>query len=78
MTQSFECVLLALSEMRSIGHITAALQMRMIQMDLNPEYIRRECAMYLDDEERMDDVPCGSRHMIEWATRLLEQTQCTK
>jgi hypothetical protein len=50
----------------------------MIQMDLNPEFIRRECAMYLDDEERMDDVPCGSKHLIDWATKLLEVAQCKK
>lgn len=70
MTQNLELVLLALCEMRSMGYITAARQLQMINMDMNPEYIRRECAMFLDKESETDVVPSGAKGIFDWGRAL--------
>lgn len=54
---------------------SSGLQLQMIEQDINPEKIRRECILFLRGEEEQDDVQTGSRHIIEFVDRVISEIQ---
>lgn len=75
MPQGTEIILLSLAEVRSLGHISAAAQLQLIGIDLNPCYVQRECILFLDEEEGKDEVPHNTKEMIDWANKILAESK---
>ena len=70
MTPFQQSILFALAEVRSVGKISAERQMRLLEQDLNPEYVQRSCILFLDEECNQDNVPSGAAHIYKWCADL--------
>lgn len=71
MLQNIELILLCLSDIRNSGSVSSERQLKLIQIDMNPSYVIRECIMFLDEESEADNVPTGASHLVDLANKIL-------